>query len=170
MMSLTFFIVLALLTFLIFFAWAGLSLAPWVPTYKKDLPRVLELAQARPGQVFYDLGCGDGRLVQYMAKHAEMEAYGLELNFWMYLIAKLRTKKYGNVKFKNLFKENLSNADVIFVFGMPDTIEKKLRKKLEQELKPGTKVITYAFEIKGWKLLTKNKPTPKDISLHLYQV
>ena len=161
-------IVLLLFIILFFFAWTSISLAPWVPTRKKDLSRVLELAQAKPGQVFYDLGCGDGRLVRYMSQHGQMNTRGLELNFWLYLYSKIRSQKNEVIKFKNLFKEDLSTADIVFVFGMPDTIAKKLKQKLELELKPGAKVISYAFPIRGLNLIKRDKPTPKDISLYLY--
>ncbi len=153
-------------------ALAGISFAPWVPAWKKDLPRIFKLADIKPGQVFYELGCGDGRLIFYASKVCQAKAIGLEISLPMFLICKFRQilKRDKNVtfKYKNLFKQNLSDADVVYFFGMPDKISKKLKKKLENELKPGTRVISYAFAISGWEPETVSKPGPVDIAIYSY--
>lgn len=153
-------------------AFAGLSFAPWVPAWKKDLPRIFKLADLKPGQVFYELGCGDGRLVFYASNVCQAKAIGLEISLPMLLICKLRQlyRRDKNVtfKYKNLFKQNLSDADVVYFFGMPDKISKKLKKKLVKELKPGTKVISYAFAINGWNPEAISRPGPVDIAIYSY--
>lgn len=152
---------------------AGWSFAPWVPIWSKDLPRVFALAQLKPGEVFYDLGCGNGKTVFYAAEQQAANAIGVELSFPLWLTCRLRQAwrrtPYVTFKLGNLFRQNLSSADVIYVFGMPEKLQHKLRAKLERELKPGSRVVSYTFPITGWQPTKVDKPSPKDISIYLYQ-
>ncbi len=155
-----------------YLAFAALSFAPWVPCWKKDLERIFKLADLKAGEVFYDLGCGDGKTVIFAAKNFKAMATGLEISIPMYLICKLKQilKKNKNIKFKykNLFKEDLSMADVVYFFGLENTISKKLSGKLEKELKPGARVISYVFPVKGWTPNIVDKPSKKENSIFLY--
>ncbi len=168
-------IILCLIVFLLFFVYGCISLAPWVPVRLKDLPRLLELAQPHAGKIFYDLGCGDVLAVRYLAEHSAALAKGIEINPFLSGWAKIKSRlspaaERQEIIWGNLFKANLSAADIIFVFGMPRTLAEKLKGKLAKELKPGAKVISYAFSFPGWEAqLIKNKPTQKDISFYLYQ-
>jgi len=168
-----FFVLLVLLVIVFTFAWAGKSLAPWVPCRKKDIKRIFELAKIQPGEKFYELGCGDGRIVVEASKEYEAEAVGLEIAIPLYIAAKIRQffnqNKNLKIKYKNLFKEDLSSADVIYVFGMPDKLKNKLRVKLQEELKSGARVISYVFPIAGWEPIKVDKPTPQDLSIYMYQ-
>ncbi|MFH0955602.1 MAG: class I SAM-dependent methyltransferase, partial [Candidatus Falkowbacteria bacterium] len=132
-----------------------LSFAPWVPSCGRDLKRIFKLADLKPGRIFYDLGCGDGRVVIYAANNYKVKAVGLEISLAFYLICKLRQalNKQGNIEFKlkNLYKENLSPADVVYFFGMPYVLNEKFCSKLKRELRPGTKIISYSFELHGWE-------------------
>lgn len=153
--------------------YTGLSLAPWVPSRKKDLKRIFRLADLKPGETFYDLGCGNGRLTIYAAKNFQARAIGLELALPLYFVCMIRKlfnrDKNLHFKLKNLFKEKLFDADVIYIFGMPNKLKTKLKEKLEAELKPGAKVITYAFPFKEWTPVKIDKPTENDISIYLYK-
>lgn len=151
---------------------AGISFAPWVPTWQVDVDRALRLAQLKPGEVFYDLGCGDGKAV-FAAAKLGAKATGIEIAWPLYLfcLVKKVIQHQPLVKFKlgNLFNLDVSDADVVYIFGMPRTIQQKLRDKLERELKPGTRVLSYAFPIHGWEPITRDKPTPKQLSIYLYK-
>ena len=163
---------LSYLAFLIFFAvipmaWAGFSFAPWVPTKKRDLERVFQLANLKEGEKVYELGFGDGRFILEAVKRYNVKGYGIEIVpfFYLYVLLKrffLKNKKNLVLKLGNLFNLDLSSADVVYFWGLPETIEKKLKAKLERELKPGTRVISYVFEIKGWQ--------PEKVSLKEGQV
>lgn len=160
--------------FIITMGIAGKSLAPWIPARKKDLLRIFNLAQLQPEEVFYDLGCGDGRLVIYAGQNFKAIAIGLELALPFFLFCKIRqlsTSPREKIffKYKNLFTENLSSADVIYVFGIPKKIQSKLRQKIEQEIKPGARVISYAFPFTDWTPKTISKPTDQDLPIFLYQ-
>ncbi|MDO8667545.1 MAG: class I SAM-dependent methyltransferase [bacterium] len=167
-------ILLTIFVFGISLIFSALSFAPWVPCRSRDLARIFKLAGLKEGQVFYDLGCGDGKLVIYAANHYKAKAIGLEISLPFYLFCRLRKifnfKADINFKFKNLFKEDLSPADVVYFFGMPETINKKLCAKLKRELKPGAKIISYTFSLVGWTPKIIDKPTPNDLSIYLYEV
>jgi hypothetical protein len=68
-----------------------------------------------------------------------------------------------------LFKTDLSKADIVYLFLMPETI-KKLRPKLEQELKPGARVVSYVFPFKDWKPEKVLERTEKDLPVYLYRI
>lgn len=159
-----------LLLLLVPLAIAGISFAPWVPTWQVDVDRALRLANLQPGEVFYDLGCGDGKAV-FSAAKVGATATGIEIAWPLYSLCQIRKLiQHSPAKFKlgNLFHLDVSDADVVYVFGMPRTIQEKLRAKLEKELKPGARVLSYAFPFHGWTEVVKDKPTPKQMSIYLY--
>ncbi len=171
----SFFFVIFIIMCLSTVAYASYSLAPWVPTRKKDLPRILSLANLKAEEIFYDLGCGDGKVIFYINKNSQAKVIGLELALPFYLLCKLRKllSKNNNLTFKlkNLFNENLSQADAIYIFaGSADKLKNRLKQKLEKELKPGTRVISYAFPMHGWQPTTCNKPSKNDVTIYLYKI
>jgi len=151
---------------------AGLSAAPWVPMRKADVIRAVELAEVKAGDRVYDLGCGDGRLV-FAASGRGAKAIGLEISLLPFVIAKIRSwfQPLTRVSFKSFFRQNLEDADVVFVFLMKK-IYPKLATKLTKELKPGARIVVYCWPIDELKssLIEKNKPTEKDLPLYLYQI
>lgn len=166
-------ILAVLILFLVSAALAGLSFAPWVPCRDRDLDRIFRIADLQPGEKFYDLGCGDGKIVFYAAKHFEAEAVGIDVSIPMFLVCRIRQlflrQPRASFRFKNFFRIDLSDADVVYFFGMPDTIKNKLKEKLEKELKPGARVVSYAFSVSGWEPALIDKPSEKDISIFLYK-
>ncbi len=167
-------LLLLYLFFMSTIAMAFLSLAPWLPARKKDLKRIFKLADLKPNEIFYDLGCGDGKIVIYAAKHYNAQAIGIELALPLYFICKIKQlfnyKKSIKFKFKSLFKENLQHADVIYVFGMKGKLKNKLKQKLEKELKKGARIISYSFPIDGWTPEIIDKPSEKDLAIYLYKL
>jgi len=159
-------------TFFINFAIGYFSFAPFVPTKKRDLKRVFELANLKEGELVYELGSGDGRFLFEAVKKYKVKGVGVEILFHLYLwclIKRFFFKDKKNIQFKwgNLYEEDISKADVIYFWGMPKTIEKKLKKKLEKEAKKGCKIISYVFEIPGWK--PEKVSWPKgEVPIYLY--
>ena len=166
-------LLLALSVFLLAAAWsyayAGWKFAPWVPSYRKDLDRALRLADLKAGERFVDLGCGDGRVVIEAAERFGADATGYEIALPMVLVCLLR-KRRERVRFlfKSLFKADLSNVDVVYLFGTPPTLRGKLTAKLERELKPGARVVSYAFSLEGWTPKATDRPGPKSLPIRLY--
>ncbi len=163
-----------LLILLAVFATTGIaawSFAPWVPMWKKDLVRVMRLADLQPGEVFYDLGCGDGRVVLEATRIDGVKAIGIELAMPLYAVCQLRrllTHSRARFRYGNLFHQSLADADVIYVFGMPASLADRLKKKIETECRPGTRIISYVFLITGWTPESHDRPTETDNSLYRY--
>ncbi|MBN1325887.1 class I SAM-dependent methyltransferase [Candidatus Falkowbacteria bacterium] len=164
--------VIVLILFLILWtvAIAGLSFAPWVPSKKHDFERIFKLANLKPGEIFYDLGCGTGKVVIYAHKKFKAKSIGLEIALPFYCICKCKQifNPGVNFKYKNLYKEDLSRADVIYFFGTPKTINEKLKAKLEREVKKGARIISYVFAINNWSPAVVSKPDDSAVPIYLY--
>ena len=199
-------------------AYAALSGAPWVPTWKGDIDRAKRLLDLKSGETFIELGCGDGRVTigvsrgSFNAKRelrvcseslftapfcfvssakravflavalatsrrlsrfspetplerplekdfeqalrgGGLRAVGVELSLVQWIAAQIRRvlTRSWNTRFVlgNAFSYDLRNADAVYVFLMPETYQ-KLRPKLEAELKPGARVLSYVWPIEGW--------------------
>lgn len=148
------------------------SLAPWLPIREKDVGRALDLARLRTGERFYDVGCGDGRVVAAAARRGAA-AVGLEISFALWCACRLRQALGGApgaaFLLKNLYRQDLSDADAVYVYGTSKTNARDLRPKLEAELKPGARVVTYAFRVDGWEPAAVDRGAlPSDKPLYLY--
>jgi SAM-dependent methyltransferase len=135
------------------FAYAAWRAAPWVPTWRRDIDRFVRLADIKPGQRVYDLGCGDGRLVRAAARAGAI-ATGFEISLLPYCIARIVKNFFHltpnhTILFKDFWNVDLSSADLIYVFLTPRAYP-RLKEKLERELRSGTRVITYVWPIEGW--------------------
>lgn len=164
-----------LLTFLVLgtFALGGFLAAPWVPLWKRDVKRMLDLAEVKPGEIVYDLGAGDGRIIIMAAKDYQALATGFEIATLPYFLAYIKIILLGlrgkaRLKYRNFFNEDFSQADVICTFLSPQAME-KLKTKFAREMKPGSRVVSYAFDIKDWEKTKTDKPNEKQTAVYLYQ-
>ncbi len=141
-----FFLVVICFGFVIIFG------APYLPTHKKQAELALDLLDLKKGQNFYELGCGDGKVL-IMAAQRGCQVVGYELNPLLYIFAKIRTYKHKSisVKYGNFWVKDLSKADGVFVFLL-DKFMSRLDQKLSNELKPGVKLASYTFKIPNKKL------------------
>jgi cyclopropane fatty-acyl-phospholipid synthase-like methyltransferase len=159
--------------FLLPVALAWHKFAPWVPTRKNDMNRIFELANLKPGEVFYDLGCGDGRLVVQASKQYQSRSVGFEVALPLYVVSRIRVLLSGSknvqIKWRNFFKENFNTADVIYLFGTADTLGEDFQNKLKKETKPGTRVISYAFRIGNLTPDQINKPSTEHLPIYVYR-
>jgi SAM-dependent methyltransferase len=132
-------------------AYAGLRAAPWVPIMKPGLDALMESADIREGEIAYDLGCGDGRVLIRMADTGA-NATGYEVSLLPYLFARLRLrgKKNARAVYGDFWSKDLSHADLVFFFLTP-RIAGKMAEKLKRELRPGARAIAYVWPLPGWE-------------------
>jgi len=128
---------------------------PYVPTPQVVVEEMLRIAQVRPDDYVIDLGCGDGRIPVTAASHFGARALGVDIDPGRIAESHANAKAAGvtgKVEFVNgnLFDLDLSRASVVTMYLLPD-INLKLRPKLFQMLKPGTRVVSHAFPMGDWK-------------------
>jgi len=132
--------------------------APFVPTNKKRLATMMKMANLQPEETMLDLGSGDGRIVLAAAKTGA-HCIGIEINPVLHVFAKLKAlcKRSKNVEFKriNLWKYDLSKVDVMFLYFIPNKME-RLHKKILKEMKPGTRIVSHGFKFSNWQYVEKN--------------
>lgn len=149
------------------FAWGALRGAPWVPTKHGDAKRAVALAQPKPGDHVVDLGCGSGEvLAAFAVQGCRVEGWELAVLPWLVSWWRLRKHRDANIHFGDFWNVRI-DADIVYIFLMPKTLE-RLAKKLRDELRPGTRVISYAFPIPGLTPATVDK-VPERPTLYLYQ-
>jgi SAM-dependent methyltransferase len=128
---------------------------PYVPTTEQAVEEMLKLAKVTKSDVVYDLGCGDGRIVIAAAKKYGARGVGIDINPVRISEAKANAKRAGVehlVRFEenDLFQADIHEATVVSLFLLPN-INLKLRPKLLQDLKPGTRVVSNTFDMGDWK-------------------
>ena len=123
--------------------------SPYVMVDKKLICRALKLVGLKKGEIFYDLGCGNGDVLIEAAKIGA-KVRGYEISPFFYLWARLRTAKYSNIKidYQNIFKADLAKADVIYCYLWPKMLE-KLAPKFKRELKSDSRLISIGFPIEN---------------------
>ena len=124
----------------------------WVPSPQALVDRMLDIAKLAPGEYHMDLGSGDGRTVITAAKRGAT-AVGVEFNPNMVALAREAAKQAGvtdRASFieGDLFQANISKADVITLFLLPD-INLRLRPKI-LDLRPGTRIVSNSFDMGDW--------------------
>ncbi len=125
----------------------------WVPTPDELVDRMLRMAQTTPNDVVYDLGSGDGRTVIAAAKKFSAKAMGIEYNPDMVTLSQRNAQREGvsaNATFvkADLFETDFSKATVITMYLLP-SINARLKPKI-LDLKPGTRVVSHAFDMEDW--------------------
>jgi ribosomal protein L11 methylase PrmA len=127
----------------------------FVPTPQEVVEDMLRLANVQKGDVLYDLGSGDGRIAITAARKYGIKATGIDIDPERIREANENAKKAGVtnlVQFRqeNLFTADFRDATVITLYLLPD-LTVKLRPKLWNELKPGTRIVSHQFEMGAWK-------------------
>src|SRR5437773_7664062 len=128
---------------------------PYVPTTEEAVQAMLKLADVKKSDVVYDLGCGDGRIVIAAAKNYGARAVGVDIDPRRIQEAKENARKAGVedlVRFdeKDLFQADIREASVVTLFLL-SSVNLKLRPKLLQDLRPGTRIVSNTFDMGDWK-------------------
>ncbi len=127
---------------------------PYVPSPQSVVADMLRYADVGPGDFLIDLGSGDGRIVLTAAKVFGARGFGVEIKEELVKRANEAAKIEGlaeRVKFMNadLFKTDISQATVITMYLLPDTVN-LLKDKFLAELRPGTRIVSHDYPLTGW--------------------
>jgi len=127
---------------------------PYVPSPHSVVADMLRYAEVGPNDFLIDLGSGDGRIVLTAAKVFGARGFGVEIKEELVKRANEAAQKEGladRVKFMkaDLFKTDISQATVITMYLLPDTVN-LLKEKFLTELKPGTRIVSHDYPLTGW--------------------
>lgn len=145
---------LVVLAFYVFMLFAWRYGAPFVPSSARVVKDMISLAKIMPGEIVFDLGSGDGRILIAAAQAGAM-AQGWEIHpllvgltqlkvWWLKLGEKVKVCR------NNFWKADWSNAKVIMVYLIPHRMS-EFKDKLLREVRPGTRIVSHAFKVPGWE-------------------
>jgi precorrin-6B methylase 2 len=127
---------------------------PYEPTPHKVVAQMLQLAQVRDGDLVYDLGCGDGRIVIAAVKEKGVRGVCVDIDPVRIREAQANAAAAGvldRIRFldQDLFATDIGEATVVMLFLWPE-VNLKLRPKLWRELRRGTRVVSYVHDMGDW--------------------
>lgn len=171
------FIILVLSTIVVFLIGASLVAllwvkVPFVPTPKKNVGLAIDQLNLKPGEIFYDLGCGDARFLIEAEKRGA-KAIGFEISPWAYVRASLNiilNRSRAKVIYKNFYHADLRDAAGVFCFLL-DVVMPQVETKLISELKPGSRIVCYGFKLPTLtpdKITSLNPKNRNSSSIYLY--
>jgi len=128
---------------------------PFVPTPMDVVDKMLELAEVKKGDVVYDLGSGDGRIVIRAAKKYRVRAVGIEMDRLLLAKARQEAKAAGvshlvEFRAEDAMKVDLSKATVITLYMLP-WFNEAMKPSFKKYLKPGARIVAHDFGIEGWE-------------------
>jgi protein-L-isoaspartate O-methyltransferase len=143
--------------------------APFITTPDEVVDRMLRLARTRPTDTVMDLGSGDGRIVISAAKAFGARGIGVEIDARLVERSRQNARSAGvaervEILQGDVLRTELGRASVVTVYLLPQLID-RLQPKFLDELKPGARIVTHAFSMKGWRpdaseIVTLSKPHP----------
>lgn len=147
-------LIVILIVFILSFGVSFLRGAPFAPTPKQGVTKIIELAKIKKGSKAADLGSGDGRIVIALAK-AGAEAHGYEINRTLVRLSRIKinmasVSDKAFIHCQNFWKVNFSDYDIIIIFGIPH-IMKKLEEKLMKETSAPVTIVCNNFSFPNWK-------------------
>jgi SAM-dependent methyltransferase len=133
------------------------KIVPYVPTPQEVVERMLSLAQVKKGDVVYDLGSGDGRIVVTAAKKYGVKAIGFEIDPERIKESHENIKKAGvenlvEIRQQDIRTVDLSGATVLTMYLLPE-VNLMIRPNIWKQMKPGSRVVSHDFDMGDWKPL-----------------
>lgn len=128
---------------------------PFITTPGEVVERMLQLAGTQAGDTVLDLGSGDGRIVIAAAQKFGARAMGIELDAGLVERSREHARRAGvadRVSFVqgDVLTSDISAATVVTVYLLPQLIG-RLQPRFVDELRPGTRIVSHAFGMAGWK-------------------
>jgi SAM-dependent methyltransferase len=145
----------------------------WVPTPMRVVHRMLAMAEIKPGETVYDLGCGDGRILIAAARNYGARGVGIDIDRERLADVRRRAGPFLNriiLRRQNVFKVDLRPADVVTIYLLPG-LNRRLLPRL-QKLKRGARVVSHCFELPGvvaHKVASLKAPNGRQHSVYLYR-
>ena len=130
------------------------KIVPFVPTPQDVVDKMIDLAGVKKGDTVYDLGSGDGRIVITAAKKGA-KAVGFEIDGDLVKesrenIGKAGVQNSAEIRQQDILTVDLSAASVVTMYLLPD-VNLRLRPNILSQLKPGSRVVSHAFDMGDWK-------------------
>jgi SAM-dependent methyltransferase len=130
------------------------KIVPFVPTPQEVVDKMIELAGVKKGDTVYDLGSGDGRIVITAAKKGA-RAVGFDVDSSLVKESRENIRKAGvqnlaEIRHQDILTVDLSPASVVTMYLLPD-VNLKLKPHLLSQLKPGSRVVSHAFDMGDWQ-------------------
>lgn len=137
---------------------------PFVPTPMEVVDRMLEAAEVNRGDVVYDLGSGDGRIVIRAAQKYGARGVGVEMDRQLVESARAKAKEEGvdhlvEFRVEDALKVDVSPATVVTLYMLP-WFNAKLKPNLQRQLRPGARVVAHDYDIEGWTPTKVEKLSP----------
>ncbi len=150
--------------------------SPYLSTPQEVIEAMLRLAEVKPDEKVYDLGCGDARILVWAVKKFGARGVGVELDAEVFALARENVRKNGleqriTLVRGDMFKADIRDADVVALYLLPEALA-RLRVVLERQLRPGARVVTHDFGIAGWQAVRQEKLARGDgtsHTIHLYR-
>ncbi|MBM4261551.1 MAG: methyltransferase domain-containing protein [Deltaproteobacteria bacterium] len=127
---------------------------PYVPTPQKVVDEMIKLGEVKATDYVIDLGSGDGRIIITAAKTAKARGLGVDIDSKLVELSNSNAKSAGvadRAEFveRDMFKTDISKASVLMLYVLPEFMQ-RLRSKVQNELKPGTRVVAHDYHMGDW--------------------
>src|ERR1043165_1388333 len=153
------------------------KIVPYVPTPQEVVEKMLDMGQVKKGDVVYDLGSGDGRIVVTAAKKYGVKAIGFEIDPQRIKESHENIKKAGvenlvEIRQQDIRTVDLSQASVLTMYLLPE-VNLMIRPNIWKQMKPGSRVVSHDFDMGDWKPLKTEQikdDSSWDHTLYLWHV
>lgn len=128
---------------------------PFVPTDENVVDAMLDLANVGPKDVLYDLGSGDGRILVAAAKDRDARGIGIDIDP-VRIADAMEYAGWSRVEYlvdfieDDIFTADVSEATVVTLYLL-QSINVQLRPRLLDQLRPGARIVSHAFDMGDWK-------------------
>lgn len=147
------FILLLLLYVILLLSYSLIFGAPYAGLGRKRIKAMFNLLDVKKGKKSIDIGSGDGRIVIEASRHG-LSSFGVEINpiLYAYSLINIKVKKAKNTKIilSDMWQMDFSDFDYITIWGTKH-MTRNLGKKLQKEVKHGTKIVSNHFKFEDWK-------------------